>query len=311
MQVVKITPRGYCHGVVSALQIVSNALKDYSIEKPIYILGQIVHNINVTKAFTQAGAITLEGINREIMIDNVDKGTVIVTAHGISPMLIKKAKDKGLNVIDATCTDVLRTHDLIREYINNEYELLYIGKLNHPEPEGAIGINKDKIHLITSIEDLHKIDIEGKVCITNQTTMSMWDVEDIINEAKLLFKDIEVLNEICPATSERQLAIKEQENDIALTFVVGDKNSNNTNRLVSINNTFTKSKAYRIDTIEDIDIDLLKKFHDKKVSVSSGASTPTIITTEVIEFLNNFDMNNLDTWDNKSKVDLRRIIPRK
>ncbi len=311
MEVVKISPRGYCHGVVNALNVVAQTIADSANEKPIYIVGQIVHNQKITDAFKEAGAITLTGKNRREILEKVTSGTVIITAHGIDPNLIVMAKEKGLNVVDATCKDVYRTHDVIMEKLKSGYEILYIGKNGHPEPEGAIGINPEKIHLIEKEEDFENLNINSnKLCITNQTTMSVWDTKNLMDKAKEKYPEIEAINEICRATQERQEAVFNLANKADITLVVGDPRSNNTNRLVQISEEKANTKAYRINTIEDIDIEVLKQENVKKVAVTSGASTPTIITKEVIEFVENFDKNDENTWDNTSKFDLKRIVPR-
>ncbi len=311
MEVIKITPRGYCHGVVHALNLVSQTLADESIPRPIYILGQIVHNQNVTKAFKDAGAMTLDGKNREEILSQVDTGTVIITAHGINPNLITLAKKRGLNVVDATCSDVYRTHFVITEKLDAGYQVLYIGKPGHPEPEGAIGINPESIHLIANETDIENLDpnIE-KICITNQTTMSMWDTEALMEKAKEKYPNIEIINEICLATQQRQEAVLEMARNADITLVVGDPKSNNTNRLVQISEEMAHTPAYRINNIEDIDINWLKDEKVNKVAITSGASTPTIITKETVEFVEQFDKKDELTWDNTSKFDLSRIVPR-
>ncbi len=311
MEVIKITPRGYCHGVVHALNLVSQTLADESIPRPIYILGQIVHNQNVTKAFKEAGAITLDGKNRAEILEKVTTGTVIITAHGINPKLIDVAKERGLNVVDATCSDVYRTHHVINDKLEQGYQVLYIGKVGHPEPEGAIGINPELIHLISNEEDLEKLDPNlEKVCITNQTTMSMWDTEELMQKAKLKYPHIEIINEICLATQQRQEAVLEMAKAADITIVVGDPKSNNTNRLVQISEEMAKTPAFRVNNVEDIEISWLTSTNVNKVAVTSGASTPTIITKEVIEFVEAFDLENQETWDTTSTLDLKRIVPR-
>ncbi len=311
MEVIKITPRGYCHGVVHALNLVSQTLADETTPQPIYILGQIVHNQNVTKAFKEAGATTLDGKNREEILDKVNQGTVIITAHGINPNLITKALERGLNVVDATCSDVYRTHHVITQKIAEGYKVLYIGKDGHPEPEGAIGIDPESIYLIANEDDLEKLDVNfDKVCITNQTTMSMWDTDDLMNKAKAKYPHIEIINEICLATQQRQEAVLEMAKAADITIVVGDPKSNNTNRLVQISEEMAGTPAYRINNIEDIDINWLLDSKVNKVAITSGASTPTIITKEAIEFVEAFDKNDEKTWDNTSKFDLKRIVPR-
>ncbi|MGQ0452930.1 hypothetical protein ACT4UM_08950, partial [Bacillus sp. SS-TM] len=153
MKIVKISPRGYCYGVVDAMVIARNAALDKSLPRPIYILGMIVHNKHVTDAFEEDGIITLDGPSRLEILDKIDSGTVIFTAHGVSPEVKQRAKEKGLTTIDATCPDVTKTHDLIEAKKAEGYHVIYIGKKNHPEPEGAVGIAPDIVHLIERADD--------------------------------------------------------------------------------------------------------------------------------------------------------------
>lgn len=310
MKVIKISPRGYCHGVVSALQTVANTLNDESYPRPIYILGEIVHNQNVTNAFKTAGAITLSGKSRLEMLNKVDTGTIIVTAHGIDPNLIQLAKSKGLTVVDATCSDVQKTHNIISQRIKDGFEVLYIGKKGHPEPEGAVGVDPQHVHLVTNEDDIDKLDITSKVCITNQTTMSIWDTRQLMKHAQLKFPNIEIINEICMATQQRQEAVWKLANRADLTIVVGDPNSNNTNKLVEVSMQKAHTNAIRIESLDQLDINLLLADNINCVAVTSGASTPTIITTEIINFLEKFEKNDKSTWNNQSTIDLSRIVPR-
>lgn len=309
MKVIKITPRGYCHGVVNALQIVAKVLADKDVAKPVYLLGEIVHNQNITDVLTRKGIITLQGASRSEMLAKVDSGTIIITAHGIDPHLIKVATDKGLNIVDATCIDVYKTHDVIKSKLDEGYDVLYIGKQNHPEPEGAIGINPQRIHLVSSIDDISRLEIDNsKICITNQTTMSVWDTVKIMNQAKSLYPTLEIINEICNSTSMRQEAVSEMAKLCDLTIVVGDPKSNNTNRLVQISEEIAKTPAIRINNLQELDPEILVNY--ETIGVTSGASTPTIITSEIIKFIEQFDKNDQQTWDTTSTINLDRIIPR-
>ncbi len=309
MKVIKITPRGYCHGVVNALQVVAKVLADESVTKPIYLLGEIVHNQNITDVLTKKGIITLEGNSRSEMLDKVTTGTVIITAHGIDPHLITKATEKGLNVVDATCIDVYKTHDVITEKLNHGYDVIYIGKQNHPEPEGAIGIDPTRIHLVSNITDIENLKLANdKLCITNQTTMSVWDTAKIMNQAKKLYPTLEIINEICNSTSMRQEAVSEMAKLCDLTVVVGDPKSNNTNRLVQISEEIANTPAIRVNNLEELDPNVLLQYD--VIGVTSGASTPTIITSEIIKYIENFDKNDESTWDNTSTINHDRIIPR-
>jgi 4-hydroxy-3-methylbut-2-enyl diphosphate reductase len=309
MQIIKISPRGYCYGVVDAMVIARNAALDKSLPRPIYILGMIVHNKHVTDAFAEEGIITLDGKNRLDILEKVDAGTVIFTAHGISPEVRELAKKKGLVAIDATCPDVTRTHDLIEEKTKQGYQVIYIGKKGHPEPEGAIGVAPNMVHLVETPNDVEALTLQSdKLIVTNQTTMSQWDVADTMKKVKEKYPHFQVYNEICHATQIRQEAVAEQATEADVTIVVGDPKSNNSNRLAQVSQEIAGTSAYRIADITELEIDWIKDA--KTVAVTSGASTPTPITKEVISFLEQFDPNNKATWDRRKQVQLNKILPR-
>lgn len=309
MQVIKISPRGYCYGVVDAMVIARNAALDKTLPRPIYILGMIVHNKHVTDAFAEDGIITLDGPNRKAILEKVDKGTVIFTAHGVSPEVRELAKKKGLTTLDATCPDVMKTHELIREKEKQGYDVIYIGKKGHPEPEGAIGVAPDIVHLVESAEDVEQLEIDNdKIIVTNQTTMSQWDVAAIMDKVKEKYPHAEKHKEICLATQVRQEAVAEQAGEADVLIVVGDPMSNNSNRLAQVSEEIAKTKAYRIGDVTEIDIDWIK--NAKKVAVTAGASTPTPVVKEVIAFLEQFDPKDPSTWARERKVPLSKILPK-
>lgn len=310
MEVIKISPRGYCYGVVDAMALAMQTAKNVDLPRPIYILGMIVHNNHVTEAFKHEDIITLDGPNRLEILDKVEHGTVIFTAHGVSPEVRKRARDKGLTVVDATCPDVTRTHDLIKEKVAEDYEVIYIGKKGHPEPEGAIGNAPDRVHLVETEEDIDSLNIrtEQKILITNQTTMSQWDIKHLINQLIRKYPKAEVHNEICLATQLRQEAVAEQSKSADLVIVVGDPRSNNSNRLAQVSEEIGGVKAYRIADITEIKTEWLLPL--RKVAVTSGASTPTLLTKEVIQYLEQFDPDNRDTWPIKRTVKLDKLLPK-
>jgi 4-hydroxy-3-methylbut-2-en-1-yl diphosphate reductase len=309
MDVIKIAPRGYCYGVVDAMVIAKNAALDKSLPRPIYILGMIVHNKHVTDAFEEDGIITLDGKNRLDILEKVDKGTIVFTAHGVSPEVRRIAKEKGLVTIDATCPDVTKTHDLIQEKDKEGYHVIYIGKKGHPEPEGAIGVAPDIVHLVESIEDVDQLDIQHeKIIVTNQTTMSQWDVADIMIKVQEKYPHVEVHREICLATQVRQEAVAEQAKQAELTIVVGDPKSNNSNRLAQVSEDIAGTTAYRISDLSELNLEWLKGV--KTVAVTSGASTPTPITKKVIQFLEQYNPEDETTWEKDSYIPLSKILPK-
>lgn len=308
MEVIKISPRGYCYGVVDAMVLAMKTAKNLNVPRPIYILGMIVHNRHVTEAFEREGIITLDGDNRLDILEKVDRGTVIFTAHGVSPEVRRRAREKGLTIVDATCPDVTRTHDLIREKTAEGYEVVYIGKKGHPEPEGAIGIAPDRVHLIESEAEIDRLQFDtDRIIITNQTTMSQWDIRHIMNRLIEKFPTAEIHNEICLATQLRQEAVAEQAGQADLVIVVGDPRSNNSNRLAQVSENVAGVRAYRIADVSELKREWLEGVN--KVAVTSGASTPTPITKEVIDYLEQYDPNNPDTWPVRRTVDLNRLLP--
>ena len=309
MEVIKITPRGYCHGVVTALNMVIQAIADDLVPKPIHILGMVVHNVHLTKALEAKGVITIDeiGKTRFELLDEIDSGTVVFTAHGISPKVREKAEAKGLMIIDASCKDVLKTHGIILDYIQRGYDVIYIGKKGHPETEGCLGLSDEAIHLVENITDLASLEIDNtNIIITNQTTLSSWDVENIATAIKFKFPTVELIKEVCTATLVRQEAVANSAKDADLTIVIGDPKSNNTNRLVQISEDIARTPGIRIGSLEDLNLERLAGI--KTVAVTSGTSTPTNVTREVIEFLEKYDPHDLSTHDTTSKVDKDKIL---
>lgn len=309
MKVLKITPRGYCYGVVDAMIIARNAALDKTLPRPIYILGMIVHNKHVTDAFEEDGIITLDGKDRLDILRKVDKGTVIFTAHGVSPEVRELTRKKGLVSIDATCPDVTVTHDLIGEKVAEGYEIVYIGKRYHPEPEGAIGVAPDKVHLIETLEDIEKLNVHSeKLLVTNQTTMSQWDVAHLMEALQEKYPHIEAQQEICLATQVRQEAVAEQAGNAELLIVVGDPLSNNSNRLTQVSVEIANTPSYRISDVSEIDVKWLDGI--ETVAVTAGASTPTPVVREVIAFLEKYDPEDPATHHPEKKFSLQKILPR-
>jgi len=290
MDVIKVTPRGYCYGVVDAMELARKAAKDPAVPRPIYIIGLIVHNRFAVDELTSLGVTTLDGADRAAMIEQVSEGTVIFTAHGVSPLVKQRARERGLHVIDATCPDVTKTHDLVRDLVARHYLILYIGKKGHPEPEGVIGEAPENVYLVENEADLAAIPKRfagaERLAVTTQTTLSQWDTAALIEAIQARFPRVEVYNEICRATQVRQEAVARMAVGADLTIVVGDPRSNNTNRLVQVAEERAHSPAIRVESLDDLTPELLEG--KKRVAITSGASTPSQLTRQVIQYVEAF-----------------------
>jgi 4-hydroxy-3-methylbut-2-enyl diphosphate reductase len=283
MEVVKIRPRGYCHGVVEAVRALREAADEHQGE-PVAMLGYLVHNEHVTREFAERGVRLIDAPSRLEALEEVNEGTVVLTAHGVSPEVKQRALAKGLNVVDATCSDVVRTHDLVQRLTADGYTVIYIGKLGHPEPEGVLGEAPEKIHLVQSLEDVDRLELsEEKLAVTTQTTLSVWDTQSIIDRLRRRFPHIEVHNEICNATQERQQAAVEAAKDCDVVIVVGSWRSSNSQRLVQVVHELAGRPAYLVDTASDLKPEWFVGCD--RVGVTAGASTPTVLTREVIAAL--------------------------
>jgi 4-hydroxy-3-methylbut-2-en-1-yl diphosphate reductase len=293
MEVIKVTPRGYCYGVVDAMEIARKAGRDSSLPRPIYIIGLIVHNRFAVEELDRLGIITLDGPNRAAILDQVTEGTVIFTAHGVSPQVKARARERGLHVIDATCPDVTKTHDLVLEFAAKGYQILYIGKKGHPEPEGVVGEAPDAVHLVETEADLDALPQwildADKLMVTTQTTLSQWDTLRLVEVIRRRFPRAEVYNEICKATQDRQEAVARMARGADLTIVVGDPRSNNTNRLVQVAEELAGSPAIRIESLADLPPGILEGKH--RVAITAGASTPSQVAREVIHFVQDYGIS--------------------
>ena len=282
MEIKRVVPSGYCKGVVNAINIVKKTKQEYPNEN-IYILGMIVHNSYVSKQMEDLGVITLEdpNLSKEELLDTIDKGVVNFTAHGISDKIKQKALDKGLICVDASCVDVLKNKDLIKSYLDKGYDVVYFGKKKHPEAEAILSLSSN-IHLVSNISDIDNLNISNdNLFITNQTTMSYLEVEDMLKLIKDKYPTCIIQKEICNATSSRQLAITNIKDGDVL-YVVGDVKSNNTNKLKEIGSKYFK-KVFLISNYKEINKkDLVD---ENKIYVTAGASTPPILIDEVIDYL--------------------------
>lgn len=297
MEVIKITPRGYCYGVVDALKIVRQAAKDASLPRPIHVIGQIIHNRHAIDELTSLGVVTLDGPDRVSILQQVTEGTVIFTAHGVSPQVKRDAQERGLYCIDATCPDVTVTHDLVLDLVGKGYYILYVGKKGHPEPEGVMGEIPGHISLVETEADVDALQLtpqqEQKIAVSTQTTLSKWDTQRVVQYIKARYPQAEVHIDICAATQTRQEAVAEQAKGADLTIVVGDPRSNNTNRLVQVSQELAGVPAVRIEDLSQLQPAWLAG--KKRVAVTAGASTPSQLTRAVIRYLEEYQPDTVES----------------
>lgn len=300
MEIIPVVPRGYCKGVYRAIKIAKETAEQYP-DKPIYMLGMIVHNKYVVEACKLYNIKCIEdkSLTRLELLDRIDNGVVIFTAHGVSQKVIDKAIAKGLIIVNASCEDVLKTHQIILDHIKHG-DCIYIGKKNHPEAEGACSL-ADNIYMISNKKDIDDLPKLHNVLITNQTTMSILEIQDLINYALQKFPSAKVVDEICNATRIRQQAILNLK-DIDCLIVVGDPNSNNTKKLKDIAAN-SIPKIYMIETVNDLNEEMFNGIN--RLAITSGASTPTYLTEQIIQTIKEYNNTHIL---NKKPIEIDKIL---
>src|SRR5689334_22020565 len=273
-------PRGYCAGVDRAVVTVEKALDLYG--APVYVRKQIVHNKHVVADLESRGAIFVEEL------DEVPEGeTVVFSAHGVSPVVHEQARERGLKTIDATCPLVTKVHHEAKRFASDDYDILLIGHAGHEEVEGTAGEAPDHIQLVQSPADVPDIEVRDpdKVAWLSQTTLSVDETLETVAAIRERFPNLldPPSDDICYATQNRQLAVKEIARDADLLIVVGSGNSSNSVRLVEVALEAGAKASYRVDDASEIDEAWLEGV--STVSVTSGASVPEDLVDGVLEFL--------------------------
>lgn len=273
-------PRGYCAGVDRAVITVEKALDLYG--APVYVRKQIVHNKHVVANLESRGAIFVEEL------DEVPPGqTVVFSAHGVSPAVHAEAADRGLKTIDATCPLVTKVHHEAKRFAADDYDILLIGHAGHEEVEGTAGEAPDHIQLVQGPEDVANIVVRDpkRVAWLSQTTLSVDETMATVHAIRERFPDLldPPSDDICYATQNRQLAIKEISGEADLVIVVGSANSSNTVRLADVALEVGAKAAHRVDDASEIDEAWLDGV--QRVSVTSGASVPEELVQGVLAFL--------------------------
>ena len=290
-EILLANPRGFCAGVERAIEIVERALKRYG--APIYVRHEVVHNKFVVDDLRAKGAIFVDEL------DEVPAGnTVIFSAHGVSLAVREEAERRGLRVFDATCPLVTKVHIEVGRMRDQGREIVMIGHKGHPEVEGTMGQVDSGIHLVETPDDVARLQVADpdKLAYVTQTTLSVDDAENIVNALRVRFPTIAgpKKDDICYATQNRQDAVKFMTPHADVVFVVGSKNSSNSNRLREVA-ALRGVPAYLIDNAAGIDPAWIEG--KRRIGVTAGASAPEVLVAEVIarlEALSGASVRNLD-----------------
>ncbi|RNL74255.1 4-hydroxy-3-methylbut-2-enyl diphosphate reductase [Streptomyces sp. I6] len=279
-RVLLAAPRGYCAGVDRAVIAVEKALEQYG--APIYVRHEIVHNKYVVQTLEKKGAIFVE------TTEEVPEGSIVMfSAHGVAPVVHEEAAERKLATIDATCPLVTKVHKEAVRYAKDDFDILLIGHEGHEEVIGTTGEAPEHITLVDGPEDVDKVEVRdpSKVVWLSQTTLSVDETMETVDRLKTKFPLLvsPPSDDICYATQNRQIAVKQMGAEADLVIVVGSQNSSNSKRLVEVALGAGARDAHLVDYAHEIDEAWLEGV--STVGVTSGASVPEVLVEEVLEWL--------------------------
>jgi 4-hydroxy-3-methylbut-2-enyl diphosphate reductase len=279
-KVLLAAPRGYCAGVDRAVIAVEKALEHYG--PPVYVRKQIVHNVHVVSSLEEKGAIFVDET------DEVPEGALVIfSAHGVSPAVVQSAEDRGLRTIDATCPLVTKVHKEAVRFAKDDFDILLIGHDGHEEVEGTAGEAPEHIQIINGPHEVDKVQVRDpeKVIWLSQTTLSVDETMETVRLLKDRFPTLQdpPSDDICYATTNRQVAIKKISPQADLVIVVGSANSSNSVRLVEVALEYGAKASYRVDFANEVDEAWFEGV--ATVGVTSGASVPEVLVQEVLRLL--------------------------
>jgi len=277
-RVILAAPRGYCAGVDRAVQTVEEALEEHG--APIYVRKEIVHNKHVVEQLSKRGAIFVEEETE------VPEGEIVVfSAHGVAPAVHDRARARRLRTIDATCPLVTKVHVEARKFAADGYTIVLVGHEGHEEVEGTMGEAPESIVLVQTVGDAETLDLEDPdhVALITQTTLSVDETAEIIEKLKERFPNIVTpkSEDICYATTNRQVAVKEIAAECDLVLVIGSTNSSNSNRLVEVAREYG-AESYLIDNHNQVDPGWLEGV--ETVGITSGASAPEELVEDLVDY---------------------------
>jgi 4-hydroxy-3-methylbut-2-enyl diphosphate reductase len=274
-----LKPRGFCAGVVRAIDVVKIALDLYG--PPVYVRKEIVHNKHVVDELREAGAVFVEEL------DEVPVGArAIFSAHGVAPSVRRQARERRLEVIDATCPLVTKVHLEAVRFARDGYSIVLIGHKDHDEVIGTLGEVPDRSYMVETLDDVDRLELPDatRVRYLTQTTLSLDETRDLIGRLKERFPHLQgpPAQDICYATENRQMAVKAISEAIDLLLVVGSENSSNSKRLVEVGHNFGVC-SHLVNDCSEVHTAWFEGV--KNVGVTAGASAPEHLVRELIEFL--------------------------
>ena len=299
-------PRGFCAGVERAILMVQEAIKKYG--APVYVRHEIVHNKYVVDNLKSEGAIFVEELSE---IDQIDR-PVIFSAHGVPKSVPIEAEKLNLLYYDATCPLVSKIHREVENFERRNLPVILVGHRNHPEVIGTMGQTTNEIFLVENIEDVKNLPIgkDQQVAYVTQTTLSVDDTKEIIDEIKTHFKNYlePKKKDICYATTNRQDAVKDIAKNCDYFFVLGSKNSSNSLRLVEVAKNYGSKKSFLIDDIDSFDPEIIN--NSSKIGITASASAPEVLVNQILDKIGKyFDLNIIES--NYEKETTHFKIPQK
>ena len=285
-------PRGFCAGVERAILMVKEAIKKYG--APVYVRHEIVHNKYVVDNLKSEGAIFIEELSE---IDQIDR-PVIFSAHGVPKSVPKEAEELNLLYYDATCPLVSKIHREVENFERRNLPIILIGHRNHPEVIGTMGQSSKDIYLVENKEDVNKLPIpkDQEIAYVTQTTLSVDDTREIIDEIKTLYTNYlePKKKDICYATTNRQEAVKSIAKNCDYFFVLGSKNSSNSLRLVEVAKNYGSKHSILVDDIENFDLSIIN--NNSKIGITASASSPEILVKKILKKIEeNFELNIIES----------------
>jgi 4-hydroxy-3-methylbut-2-enyl diphosphate reductase len=296
LRIILAQPRGFCAGVVRAIEIVERALQKYG--APVYVRHEIVHNKHVVDSLKAKGARFVETVS-----EIPENAVTIFSAHGVAKSVEEEASGRGLPVLNATCPLVTKVHNQGKRYVAQGRTLILIGHSGHPEVEGTVGQISGPVVLVQTEEDVEKLDIpiDAPVAYITQTTLSVDDTRGIIEKLEQRFSDIvgPEMRDICYATQNRQAAVRELSRQVDVILVVGAKNSSNSNRLREIG-LETGIPSYLIADSSELQPEWVQDA--RSVGLTAGASAPEVLVEGVIDALSRLGPVEVSVLDGRKET---------